>query len=391
MPRLDRQLSTLMFILGASVYLQVYDVQSLLPEVANDLSTSTASASLVVAFTTAGMALSVLPWSYISDRLGRVQVLCLCLLLGTILSLVTLAMPGLASLLIIRLLKGVFFGGITGIAVAFIFERASSATWATVISGIYISGNTVGGVVTRFSTSLLSPVIGWRGSLAAVSGLSLLLAALFITVVATRFTKRPVAAQNQPHPPTVATLLKTVNTSQVVWNYWQGFVALGVFNALFTVLPFQVSAQFTGTHAIITSILLSLYALAFFSAQFSGRLSARLGYNRLLILGYALALVGLALLIIQAFIAYLAGVSLIVLGMFLVHPLNSAESARKMQKARSQSTAIYQLFWLLGATVLSFVASFALEQVSWLAAVLLLFAFVVSGALAAFFDRSHRV
>lgn len=370
-----------MFLAGAGVYVQTYDVQAILPGIGTSFGVSATQSVLLLSSTTVGMAIGVLPWAYVSDRFGRLNIIRSCLLLATLISLVSPFISGFVAMLIARFIKGVFLGGVTGLAVTYLFEELPVKR-AVIASGIYISGNTVGGVATRVLSGTLAHAFGWRASLELIAVLGLLIACVFMFVTRDLSTDRPGLRGRSDHG-----MLKSFWRSGVLRSFVQGFVTLGVFNALFSVIPFKLSDSYPTLGAVLTSVVLGLYVVAFLPAQIGGRLAARFGTGRVLALGYLLAFGGLLLINVPTLSLLIAGVSALVFGTFLIHPLSSAESGRRMPNHRAQSTALYQISWLTGATLVSPLASTVYVSADWTWSIGLLTAILAIGAVGAFADR----
>lgn len=388
--RLERRFVAAMFLVGAAVYVQTFDVQAILPVIAADLGITGVESALTLSATTLGMAVGVLPWAYASDRAGRLRIIRSCIVAATIVSLVAPLVPGLAPLLVARVAKGVLLAGVTGLAVATVFERVP-ASRAVIASGVSVSGSIVGGVVTRVVSGLVESVSDWRIALLAVAGIGAgLTVAVLVLLRGVHDLPRASASLDPgvPRPSLAAQLAR----SRVALCFAQGFIALGVFNALFSVLPFRLADAFADLGAVGSSAILGLFAVAFASAQVGGRLAARFGRMLPLGLGYALAIAGFGVLELLPGAGWLAvGVAAAVLGIFLVNPLNNAESGRRMPTHRAQSTAMYQISWLAGATIVNPLATAIYGHAGWSASIGLLLALVACGVVLAIADRSSPV
>jgi YNFM family putative membrane transporter len=110
-PKQENRVVFGMFLAGAAVYVQTYDAQAILPQIGNDLVTSPTKTVLILSATTIGMAISVLPWAYISDRTGRLNTIRFSLVIAALMSIVNPFIPQFIPILAIRLFKGLFLGG----------------------------------------------------------------------------------------------------------------------------------------------------------------------------------------------------------------------------------------------------------------------------------------
>jgi YNFM family putative membrane transporter len=253
---------------------------------------------------------------------------------------------------------------------------------AVIASGIYISGNTIGGVSTRILSAILEQHIGWRFTLELLAATSLVLAISFVAI-----THNITDDKSGSDSESTKGLINELWQSRVLLVFLQGFVTLGTFNALFSLLPFRIHDTAPHFATVLTTMVLGLYVLAFIPSQLGGRIAGRIGIHRVLAIGYSLAFVGLALLFADGIAALIAGVSAFIIGAFFVHPLSSAESGRRAPKHRAQSTALYQIGWLTGATLISPLATTIYDVAGWTASVALLIATLFCGALGAIAGR----
>ena len=66
-----RRLLVALFFIGVATFAQLYSPQGLLPLISQDLEVSADQAALMISAATLGLALGVIPWSYIGDAMGR--------------------------------------------------------------------------------------------------------------------------------------------------------------------------------------------------------------------------------------------------------------------------------------------------------------------------------
>ncbi|MFE7020817.1 MFS transporter [Microbacterium sp. NPDC057650] len=97
-----------------ATFAQLYSPQGILPLLATDFRVDASQASLAISAATTGLALSVLPWSLVADRIGRVRAMRIALVSATVLGLLMPWCPWFEALLAIRVLEGIALGGIPG-------------------------------------------------------------------------------------------------------------------------------------------------------------------------------------------------------------------------------------------------------------------------------------
>lgn len=121
--RAYRRLMVSLLAAGIATFAQLYSVQGILPLIASDLGITPSQSSLAVGFATVGVAVSVLPWSVVADRLGRVRAMSLSVVAATVLGLIVPLSPSLPMLLGVRFLEGMALGGLPAIAIAYVSEE----------------------------------------------------------------------------------------------------------------------------------------------------------------------------------------------------------------------------------------------------------------------------
>ncbi|MDX1267221.1 MAG: MFS transporter, partial [Oceanisphaera sp.] len=172
--------ATLTLGLGSMlVFINLYLTQPLLPLLARDFDVSALSASWALSVSTLGLAVGLLFWARVADRLGRKPVMLGCLLVAIVLSLLMALVPNFGWLLAARGVQGFFLAGLPATAVAYMGEELTPKALVTSI-GIYIAANSMGGIAGRVFGGLLAQwgelwIGGWQTSFLVLGGLSLLL------------------------------------------------------------------------------------------------------------------------------------------------------------------------------------------------------------------------
>src|SRR6476619_7863822 len=72
---------------GVATFAQLYSPQAVLPLISADLGVGAASAALMVSASTVGLAIGVIPWSALADRIGRVKALSISVTIATLVGL----------------------------------------------------------------------------------------------------------------------------------------------------------------------------------------------------------------------------------------------------------------------------------------------------------------
>jgi predicted MFS family arabinose efflux permease len=157
------------------VFFQGYMVAPLLPHLGVVFGVTIQTIALTVPAYFLAYGAVTLFYGPLSDRIGRLPVICLCLAAFAVLSGVTAAAQSASQLIWIRLLTGLAAGGITPISVGLVgdlfpYEKRGQALGLIfgAVAGGMACGSTAG--------TLLESVIGWRGLFLLVSVLALAVA-----------------------------------------------------------------------------------------------------------------------------------------------------------------------------------------------------------------------
>src|SRR5919205_2208186 len=160
---------------GVATFAQLYSTQAVLPIMAAELRVTASEAALTISLATVGLAVTVIPWSFLADRIGRVKAMAWGICLATALGLLVPLATSFPVLLGLRMLEGMALGGIPAIAIAYLNEEIDKAH-AAVAAGSYVAGTTLGGLAGRVVAGPAGELWGWRAAALAVSILATLAA-----------------------------------------------------------------------------------------------------------------------------------------------------------------------------------------------------------------------
>jgi MFS transporter, YNFM family, putative membrane transport protein len=356
-----RRIVLALFAAGFATFAQVFDAQAVLPALRTDLGIPAAQAALSVSATTFGLAISVLPWSSVADRIGRTTAMKLSLLTATALSLAVPLMPTFESVLVARGLVGLALGAVPAIAVAYLAEELHGATVA-VAAGTYVAGNTVGGIVGRVVAGPLAETVGWRLGLLAVAVIGAVAAGVFwLLVPEPRGFRRASAAG----PRLRTRILFQLRDPVMLGLFAVGLLLMGAFGVVYNYLGFRLTGAPFSVPETLVSLLFLAYLAGTAASRVSGALVGRFGALAVILSGIALMLCGLALLTADALVPVIAGLVVFTVGCFSAHPVASGLSGRLAQTGRAQATALYQLSWLGGTALFGWAGGLVYDADGW--------------------------
>lgn len=362
-----------LFAAGLATFALLYSTQALLPAISSGLSLTPAQASLTVSAATAALAVSLLPMSALSEKYGRTAVMTASVFSAAALALVIPFAPDLTSLVVLRALQGIALAGLPATAMAYLAEEVGPKAVASAI-GLYVAGNSIGGMLSRVVTGAVAQYAGWRAALLAVGVLSLACAVAFRLLV-------PPARHFRPGPVNPAALWRTVTghlgNPLLRRLYVIGLLFMAVFGAVYTVLGYRLAAEPFALSQSAIGLIFLVYLVGTAASAGSGVLLARIGRRGALYVGVALVTAGLLLTLSGSLVLILTGLVLITGGFFTGHAVASGAVSRTATTGRAQASALYLTAYYAGASLGGTVGASAYHSAGWSGTVALALAAVL--------------
>ncbi|MGW0118084.1 MFS transporter [Streptomyces sp. NPDC003327] len=356
-----RRTSLALFAAGLAAFALLYSTQALLPAISAEFGATASAASWTVSAATAALALCVLPLSALSERFGRRTMMTASLTVAVAVALLVPLAPNLATLVVLRAVQGAALAGLPASAMAYLAEEVRPRALIGAI-GLFVAGNSIGGMSGRIVTGWAAQLWGWRAGLAAVGLTSLVCVVAFRALLpkARHFTPGTL------HPKALASTVRTHLSDPLLLRlYGIGALFMTVFGAVYTVIGYRlVEAPFSLPQGVIGSIFL-VYLVGTASSAAAGQLVARLGRRGALYLAVTTTAAGLLLSLSDALAAVLAGLVLITAGFFAGHAVASAAVSRTATTGRAQASALYQSAYYLGSSAGGTLGAVAFHAGGW--------------------------
>ncbi|MFI9269173.1 MFS transporter [Kitasatospora sp. NPDC052896] len=356
-----RRSNLALFAAGVATFVLLYATQGLLPLLSADLHLTPGQASWTTSAATFGLALALLPASALSDRYGRITVMTVSMLAASVIALALPFAPGLGALTALRALQGAALAGLPATAMAYLAEEVHPSALASAM-GLYVAGNSVGGMAGRLVAGWVGAAWGWRWGLAAAALLALLATAGFRLLVpaARQFRRGPVDARALGR--TVAGHLRNPLLLRL---YALGALFMAVFGTVYNTMGFRlVAAPFHLPQSLAASIFV-VYLVGTASSAGAGRLTARLGRRGTLYVAIGLTTAGLLLSLADSLAGALLGLVLITAGFFAGHATASSSVGRSTATGRAQASALYLIAYYLGNSLGGTLGADAYHSTGW--------------------------
>ncbi|WP_208759948.1 MFS transporter [Paenarthrobacter nitroguajacolicus] len=357
-----RRVLAALALAGVATFAQLYSTQAVLPLMATDLRITAAEAALSISLATVGLAATVLPWSFVADRIGRVRAMAIGIAAATLLGLLVPLAPTVTLLLGLRALEGMALGGIPAIAIAYLNEEVTKIHTA-LAAGSYVAGTTLGGLAGRLVAGPVGELWGWRAAALAVSLLATAAAVLFLALIPKqrRFSPSPAIGFGGA----LRTLGGHSRNPKLLSLYLQAFLLMGGFVAVYNYLGFRLHAEPFGLPATLVSLIFLAYLSGTVSSRWAAGLTTRFGRRNVLVAGIAIMSAGLALTLVENLAATLAGLVIFTGGFFAAHSVGSGWTGAIATTGRAQAASLYNLSYYLGSSVIGWAGGLAFQAFGW--------------------------
>ena len=345
-----------LFAAGIATFGQMYSTQGILPTVAHALEVNEASAALTVSTATLGLAVSVLGWSWVADRIGRAPAMKIALSMSLVLGLLTPLAPGFTTLLVLRSLEGLALGGVPALAVAYLAEEIH-VRHVSLAAAIYISGTTVGGLLGRVITGPFADFGGWRLGVTAGGVLSAIAAIIAITLIPrAQGWVRPVG---KPTTSVREGVLANLRDPGMLVLYGQAALLMGGFVATYNYLGFRLEREPFGLPVAISSQIFFAYLGGTVSSSVAGRLAATHGRRKVMLTCVVITIVGVAMTFPDNLAMVLTGLFVLTTGFFGAHGVASGWVGARARVGKAQASALYNLFYYGGSSLFGWLLGYA--------------------------------
>lgn len=356
-------------LIGSMVtFANLYGPQTFIQHFTNDFHLTSSQASLALSISTFTLAFSMLIMAAISNSIGRKNIMVFSLISSSLLYLVVGFAPNFETLLGIRALQGIALSGFPAIAVTYLAEELAAKEFPKVL-GIYITGSGFGGFFGRIVSSTMLDLTNWHVAIWTLGTLTTLLSIVFMLLIAPskNFHKTRFSFHNWGHG-----LLEACKDAKLLYFYGLGFLALGVYVAVFNFVGFPLMAHY-GLSQTIVGFVFIFQLLGSIGSMTVGRLSGRFTRGQMLRVSLVVTAVGLALTMMPSLISMLAGLFIISCGFFAWHNLVSGwVSSSAAPDVKAYASSLYLLFYYIGSSVIGTLGGHFYDLYDWNGAALLL-------------------
>jgi YNFM family putative membrane transporter len=269
------------------------------------------------------------------------------LLLTALLAVACAFSSTMTTLLLLRLLQGAVLAGVPAVAMAYLNDEMSPRAIGAAM-GLYIAGNACGGMTGRILTSVMVDFLPWRGAVAVIGLLALLLSLLFWMLLppSRHFHRRPFHLG-----PLTASLIGHLREPGLLCLFSLAFLLMGGFVTLYNYVTFYLLAPPYSLSQSQVALIFLAYAFGACGSSVMGGLVERIGRPRILYAALATMTVGVFLTLMAPLGAIVAGIVVFTVGFFGAHAVASAWVGARAAGGRAQASSLYLLAYYLGSSI----------------------------------------
>ncbi len=336
-----------LFTAGLATFALLYCVQPILPILSHEFGISAASASISLSMSTGLLAIGLLFTGPLSDAIGRKPIMVAALLLAAGCTILATVMPTWQGILVMRALTGLALSGVAAVGMTYLSEEIHPSVVAFSM-GLYISGNSIGGMSGRLITGVVTDLFSWRIAMGFIGCFALASAFMFWRILPASRHFRPVSLRPK-------TLL--INF-RLHWRddglpllFATGFLLMGAFVTLFNYIGYRLmSAPWFLSQAVV-GLLSVVYLTGTWSSPRAGAMTNKYGRGPVMILFTAIMLCGVLITLFNNLWAIFAGMLLFSAGFFAAHAVASGWIGQRARRAKGQASSLYLFSYYLGSSL----------------------------------------
>ncbi|QCI27005.1 MFS transporter [Buchnera aphidicola (Thelaxes californica)] len=338
-----------LFLAGFATFSMLYCVQPILPIFSKKFNISPTVSSLSLSSATLMMAVGMLISGALSDTIGRKSIMGTSLLLSSLLTMGSAYTDSWYGVILIRSLIGLSLSGVVGVAMSYLNEEIHPKILGLSM-GLYISGNTVGGLVGRIVSSSVTHYLSWNAAFFSVGLCALCSSIVFMLLL-------PVSKNFSASKVTPVFILNNIicqcKNKYLSTLFIIGFILMGSFITVFNYITYRLMVSPFYLSQVMISYISLVYLIGVYTSPKAGILITQ--YHSKIILMSSLFMMLIGLLLTQLDIIYFIIIGLLFFsgGFFAAHSVSSSWIGFLATKSKGQASSLYLFFYYLGSSICS--------------------------------------
>lgn len=350
-----------MLAFGLAIFNTLYATQALLPTLTTELDITPSTAALTVSAATGALALCVVPASILSEKYGRGRILVISALAATGIGLLLPIAQNAEQLIAMRALQGAMIAGTPAVAMTWLSEELDHRDLPGAM-GLYIAGNSIGGLTGRLIPAGLLEVTTWRWALLGSGLVAFLLAVVAVWLLpeqrnfVPKLSIRPSAE--------LRAMTRHLRNARLLVLYTTAFVAMGVFVSMYNFFGFRAVLDF-GLPAALSGLVYVVYLSGTWSSARAGVLLKRHGHGVVVLASSILMLLGALAASSGSLWITLLGLLVFTASFFALHSTASGWVGLIAERDRAEASSMYVFCYYMGSSILGAATGRAYEALPW--------------------------
>ncbi|WP_409368788.1 MFS transporter [Lysinibacillus sp. 38-6] len=369
-----------LFLAGFITFANLYVSQPLLPTFAQEFHVSPAVASLSLSVTTLALSISMIIVGSLSEAWGRKSLMTISIFAASVLTLALAFSPNFETILVLRVIQGIVFAGLPAIAMAYLGEEMEPSSLG-IAMGLYISGNSVGGLSGRVIIGTFTDLYNWQVGMIVLGIISLIISLLFIWMLpnSKHFTARPLQLK-----PLTQSLIQHLKDPSMLCLFGISFVLMASFVTLYNYIGFKLMAPPYNLSATIVGWIFVIYLVGTFSSAWFGSLADRFGRQKMLIIAIAIMLAGALMTLQSLLLLKIVGITVFTFGFFAAHSIASGWVSKRATHDKAQASSLYLFFYYFGSSVGGTAGGVFWMHFGWIGVIAMITVFLVTACVLTF-------
>ena len=359
MQRNTRAMVAMLFV-GLAIFSGLYSTQAMLPTFVEVLGFTPTEAALTVSAATGALALCIVPLSILSERFGRGRLLVISAVLATILAFaVPLVGENVLAIIAVRALQGAVLAGSPAVAMAWLSEELDEDILPRAM-GLYIAGNTLGGIAGRLIPTGLLDFTGWRGALLGSAAVSAIFAILFVILLPKQENFRPKQLHFKAE---IRAMINHWRNLELGLLFLFAFLGMGAFVSMYNFITFRLIHHF-GLPVTLTGLVFLMYLAGTWSSARVGTIINKYGHSKTFVVSAVLYALGIVMTL-GPLPVLLAGMFIFTAGFFAAHSTASGWVGQAAATNRAEASSMYLLCYYAGSSAVGAASGLVFEATSW--------------------------
>lgn len=329
------------------IFANLYMTQPLLPLFVETFAVSETLSSLSVSLVILSLSIFLLVFAALSDAYGRKPIMVFSMVGVTVTTWLLTWVPSFSLLLLVRALQGVFLAGLPAVAMAYLADEIEPGALSAAV-GIYISGNTIGGMAGRVIAGYAADWGGYEMTFAVMGGMSLLCLLLFIALL-------PEAKQFRPRPlrwrESLGEMQRHLANPVLLPAFCVGGLHFFLFVGLYNDVTFLLSSPPYHLSPSELGLLFFTYAAGTVSSTLAGWANRWWRTSTGMAFGLAWMAAGLLITLASSLAAIICGLLLFCFGQFFVHSLTATYVGKQATFAKASASSLFLVAYYLGGSI----------------------------------------